>query len=297
MAKEEFEIAFHGPAVEGNSISARDLGTSMIALGDLLEYANKSLYGEGNKSVLRIKATREGSFEAVFEYAITAISDTTSFLNDNPMDVLQVLVGIPGATVSLFAIYRYLKGRQPEENEVSDGGDGKIHIEIEGSDNKIIVNKNTYNFYTDSNIRSAMRDLISPLGENGVERMDINQQENVESIDKSEIDFYDVPLREEEEKTESMQKIYVLVVSPSFQRGDKWRVSTGADETAFFVGIADNDFIDKVSRGDEGFKAGDSLYVELQTIQWIEDGQLKTERNIVKVIDHMHAGEQGNLEL
>ena len=117
---EEFEISFHGPAVEDNSINARDLGTSMIALGDLLEFANKSLYGEGNKSVLRIKATRRGSFEAAFEHAIRAASGADMFLKESPAEVVKLLIGIPGAAASLFALYRYLKGRRPKENEVSE---------------------------------------------------------------------------------------------------------------------------------------------------------------------------------
>ena len=293
---EEFEIAFHGPAVEDNSISARDLGASMIALGDLLEYANKSLYGEGNKSVLRIKATRGGSFEAAFEHAIKSVSDTATFLEKSPVDVIKLLIGVPSATASLFAIYRYLKGRRPKENEVEESN-GEIHITSVGNPNTIIVNNNTYKMYINQDVRSAMRSFVSPLDGDGIERMDINREgERVERIDENEVEFYDVSLEEEEEKIENIQEIYVLIISLSFKPGDKWRVSTGEDETSFFVSIKDDDFTNRVSQRMEEFKAGDSLRVKLQTLQWTEDGKLKTEKNIVNVLGHIHADEQGKLE-
>ena len=55
---EQFEVAFHGSAVDDQYLSARDLGGSMIALGELLEYVNEQLSGGRCSGTLRIKTPR-----------------------------------------------------------------------------------------------------------------------------------------------------------------------------------------------------------------------------------------------
>jgi hypothetical protein len=52
------------------------------------------------------------------------------------------------------------------------------------------------------------------------------------------------------------------------------------------VAIADPRFVQAVQTGNEVFRKGDLLYVELQTRQWLEGTDLKAEYAITRVHRH-----------
>jgi hypothetical protein len=85
----------------------------------------------------------------------------------------------------------------------------------------------------------------------------------------------------------------VVIVAPSFQEGNKWRVSDGS--RTIFVSVADPNFIGAVQSGREAFRKGDILRVQLQTRQSLEGKELKAEHAIVKVLQHESAPRQANL--
>jgi hypothetical protein len=87
----------------------------------------------------------------------------------------------------------------------------------------------------------------------------------------------------------------VVIVAPSFQRGNKWRVSDGS--RTIFVAIEDPNFVNAVESGREAFRKGDILRVNLETRQWMEGSELKAEHAIVKVLQHESAPEQQDLLL
>ena len=91
------------------------------------------------------------------------------------------------------------------------------------------------------------------------------------------------------------QDVYVYIVSPSFNPDYSWRVSFGPDDSFFFAKIRDDGFIRKVAEG-ETFSTGETLYVKLVTIQSVEDGKIKTEREIRKVYKHNRNDEQDSFD-
>jgi hypothetical protein len=100
---------------------------------------------------------------------------------------------------------------------------------------------------------------------------------------------------EHEGETVSVSDLRVAIVSPSFQAGNKWRVSDGS--RTIFVGIEDPAFVRAVQKGDEAFRKGDVLQVSLQTRQWMAAGELKVAHSIVKVHRHENAPQQESLPL
>ena len=175
--------------------------------------------------------------------------------------------------------------------------EGEIRISIEGDSNTIVVNPIVYKMYMNPRVREATRSFISPLAEEGIERMDINKQgEKIESIEEGEVGYYDVVLDDSTERTETVEKRLVIIASLSFRPREKWRVAFGDDEAAFFAAMNDQEFMKRVSQRRELFKAGDTMYVKMRVSQWVETGRLKTEREIVKVLRHAHLDEQGELD-
>ncbi len=76
-------------------------------------------------------------------------------------------------------------------------------------------------------------------------------------------------------------ELRLVILSPSFKFGAKWRVSDGATEMD--VSIRDEEFLRSVQGGEEVFRHGDILHVTLQTTQWVEGMMLRAESAITKV--------------
>lgn len=289
---EEFEVTFHGPAVVNHSMSARDFGESMIALGQLVEIASEKLHGTERKGELLIKAPKPGSLEVVFQYIG---EQGVSLFHRDPVGVIQLLLGGSGASViGLFQLYKRLKGKRPERAVESDGN---TQLEIGGNNNTVNVFNQTYNLYIDPEARRITRSFVAPLNGKGIDRMEIKRGDHTEVLNENEFGYYEIDLDGEHEINETTQDLYVNIVSLSFNPDFSWRVSTGEEETSLSVKITDQDFMKKVAQGSERFRKGDTLYVQMKTTQSVDEGKIKTEREICKVYRHINKDEQIGLDL
>jgi hypothetical protein len=79
--------------------------------------------------------------------------------------------------------------------------------------------------------------------------------------------------------------MYLNLISPSFEDGNKWRFST--KDSKFFATIKDTAFLSKVDSGQELFGKGDILKVKMLVKQSeTGDFQIKNEHEIIKVLEH-----------
>lgn len=59
-----FEVAFDGASLRDGENDVRNLAPALVTLGDVVEAANRALNGVRADARLKMKATRQGSFEA-----------------------------------------------------------------------------------------------------------------------------------------------------------------------------------------------------------------------------------------
>ena len=77
------------------------------------------------------------------------------------------------------------------------------------------------------------------------------------------------------------------IVSLAFKEDNKWRLTDG--HNTFPVLMRDEAFQRRVDNNDVAFAKGDVLVCDLRTIQWqVQDG-VKSEYEVVRVVDHRHA--------
>lgn len=87
----------------------------------------------------------------------------------------------------------------------------------------------------------------------------------------------------------------LMIETPSFKDGNKWRFFDGQSTMA--IAIEDADFLQRVDDG-EAFHKGDVLIAMVRWTQYRSGAQLKTERAIVRVIDHLErVGDQYPMNL
>ena len=136
MKSSQFEVVFEGGAVKDNTIDARDLATSLISLGDLIDEANTVVTRGRGKTALRVKSEFfPGSFEIVFELTRGITDLFTSKTSENLEDILETIGIIAGAaggavvsSVGFFRLLKWLKGKKPDRISVNAKGDVNIHL-------------------------------------------------------------------------------------------------------------------------------------------------------------------------
>jgi hypothetical protein len=95
-------------------------------------------------------------------------------------------------------------------------------------------------------------------------------------------EFDDEPTKIGEEETQQVFSIADI----SFNPDNMWRLSEGSGNT-FYVTMSDADFIEKVQNGERRFSTKDYLRVRLLTRQFQTSDGLKTEREVLEVIEHI----------
>ncbi len=121
VSSSSFRIAFEGEPFAEGEIDVNDLAPALLALGDVIQAANRALNGDRADARLKIRATNEGCFEAFLSIDVSmvdAIKDILDTVVDDPDRVvaadqlLDLLIKggeiVGGTILGLFAAVRML---------------------------------------------------------------------------------------------------------------------------------------------------------------------------------------------
>jgi hypothetical protein len=299
MANEDahFSIVYDGEAVANGTIDAKDLAPALLALAEVFEETQPLVPEIDARITLRVRAGFErGSFEIHLEIAklyqqlvgLFSGQDASAWAN-----LFQIL-GIAGVAgfLGLFQLIKRARGRKPVSVTIERSE--RVRITFEGEE-PLEVDQSVWTLFTSLRVRKAIERVIAPLLHQGIDLFKIRYKgrDSLE-VAQDEAKYFVAPT-EHEGETVSSTDTRLVIVAPSFQQGNKWRVSDGS--RTIFVSIEDPQFVHGVQTGKEAFRKGDLLHVELQTRQWLEGKELKAEYAIVKVHRHERGPEQPKLDL
>lgn len=301
---EKFHVVYDGKALDEHLMDVRDLAPAMMAINDLLIHANQEINGEKLKIELKVKANfKAGSFGIEFHEILSWYDQIRDILTGptvtallNAGGILALLGMFRGPRSGLIQLYQKLKGKPPIKVEEETEGVRVYYSETEFE----LVDKHVLRLYRNKSIASDLSKMLEPLSKEGIDTLyvvkDIDAK-NVELlIDKSEVEFF--KYQEFEENLNSdISETYIQIESVSFKEKNKWKFSNG--KFFFNARISDEDFISRIDAGELRFGKGDILRVKLNVIQTIAHNKLKSEYEILKVIEHkpMKNNEQEKLEL
>jgi hypothetical protein len=271
----------------------RDLAPALLALGELFADASRTVYPEQEPVALDIKATEEGSFilhlilEA--ERAWDQVEDL--FGSDAASALVNIKELVIGAPLGLFALIRHLKGRRIKSRE--NGPDpGQIKLTLtDGTTIEIPVE--VLKLYDNPSVRRKARDVVTPLGREGVERLDFDSEDlDTVSLDEADLSAFESP-EVEDILGENEVDLTLSIIAPTFREGYKWQFDAG--QGRFWATIEDPDFLARVDSG-ERFAKGDRLRCRLLLVQLQVEGKLTTQSTVVKVYEHIPREDQLRLE-
>lgn len=283
----EFKIRFEGPALDGHSMQVRDLAPALMALGESLNVIATITEPSAVPPGLAIKAAEPGSFEVLLQLADPSVFHRMQDLLIG--DVVGAVLNAKELLITLggsYALVKWLKGRRIKRVEVDTPKPGHVRI-VDEQGNSIEVPTAAWTAAQDLRFREAARDAVAPLERDGIEALEIDSGPIAPKVrvDRDDRAAFEVPDVVEKPILDDTHETVLRLVNIAFNEDHKWKVSEG--DATFWVQIEDLDFLERVSRGVEVFTAGDLLRVRLRHQQWSTSGLPRSERAVLKVIQHI----------
>lgn len=275
-----FEFIFDGEHLDEGSIDVRDLAPTLLSLSELLDEAGSRFTPEASTISLRAKPNIEKKcFKIYLEIAQSYYPSFVELFSSQQMQAWGVLLSMVGVSgVGLLQLVKKSKKRSPRR-VVEIEHTEKVRVVFD-EDDDIEVHKNVFSLFQNPRARKAVEHMFKPLKKGGVDKMQITQQGEEKFSAKSEdADSFDFDPDETDELESEGEKI-LRIISPSFKKGNKWRLSDGS-RTDYYE-ITDENFLEKVRNDDILFGSHDFLRAKVRTYQKIEDTEIKIRHEIFK---------------
>ncbi|MFO1201356.1 MAG: hypothetical protein U1E58_01825 [Tabrizicola sp.] len=299
MSTSSFKIAFEGDPFKYGEIDVSELAPALLALGEVIQSANRKLNGERANARLKLHATKTGSFEALLSVDVSmvaAIKDMIDLVSDNPAKVvaannlLDLLLKSGAVLAGLFAAVKFLRGKKPEKVERRSDG----FTEITANNTTIIVDNRTVLLLEDIGTREALEKFsekaLSIKGLDVVRLGEENDHDKSTSVllspsDQSSFQVPD-PTPEEAISETVEREVLLKIVTSHFRDGYKWRFTDGG-ERPFTADIEDSDFLNEVLEGKTTLSANDTLRCVVREEQKLSGSGLTKEVRVLKVLEHI----------
>lgn len=295
MSKASIIVSYDGEAFKNHTMDIRELSASLTGLADIFQEANFVLNKGQATASIQVKAFKEGSFQIHFDVIQLGINffgmfDTATITG--ALNLSQLLGFSAGSVIGLFKFIKFLKGKGIKEKSII-GDTVKI---INDFGDTVTVDVKVYNLYQNAAVRKGFEKTAEPLLAEGIDVLEIfeetkNGLEKIDSIDKNDAEYF--IFSEQENKINEYESVmYLNLISPSFEDGNKWRFSTGSGK--FFASIKDENFLNQINLGIKLFGKKDILKARVLVKQnETGDFQIKNEYEILEVLEHKRNDQLG----
>jgi len=290
-----FRITYDGPALARSEMDVRELAPALLAAGDLLDAATRALNGERVKAQTNVRASfKVGSFGIDFNLATDwALKVRDFFAGENASAAANAIeiLGALGLAAwrgqrGLVAVLKWLRGRRIERVEAG-ANSARLTVENESLEIDLAV----LALLRELAVREALDRLLAPLDREGVDLFAAGTDEAiVETVSAAERAWFFAPAVEDELMLDDVRKMAFSIVSLAFKEDNKWRLYDGA--ATIHAAIADAGFLGRVDQNVERFAKGDSLLCMVRVRQWQTPSGVRTEYEVIEVLEHRQAARQ-----
>lgn len=279
--KTSLSLKYSGLAVDDGRMDVYAVSANMIAFSEFVVVAAKATFGDQATARAEVTGFGKGSF-------------ITDLLFSWGGEVVGIFASAPGAQLlaalkGAFELWKHLKGKPAKavsyegQHVTVTNNDGQI-IQVQTQSLTLVMNEKA--------AEAADRFVRQALSTPGMDAVSLDSG-NVHIADATQKEAqYFVPVTSAETVTDSTQNMGLVVESPSFKDGNKWKMFDGSQSV--WMDMLDQEFIDRVNSG-ERFGKGDILMAEVRLIQKRTGMKLEAERSITRVIEHKPGAQQQTL--
>jgi hypothetical protein len=296
MPKTNFLVKYDGEALANHEMDIALLAPALMGLQKLVEkIVSETTHGE-YKAKLKVKGNvKAGSIE--IELITQAISNFPNVLNNiidiitgKEVDALLKGVDLVVLIAFLFGLIRKFGRRRPINTERLEDGRYQLTYDNETT----IINETTFNIYNNYEIREAVYNILRPLEEEGIEDFSLIQnRETYVRVEDDELSRF-IPPEHIENLQITQEETFLQIKTITFNLSNKWQFTQGDEKIN--ANILDTEFIEKIYTGKISFSDGDILKVLLEKELYQNNGKLKKDYRILKVLDHIKTHTQDELD-
>ncbi len=275
MADKEPPFTIRYIGVRPQSLDAHELIQTLSALTRISMKACQTTYGAETRASFRIIHVQSGTIS--IEGFIELIAGLQPAFALMPLLSFGVR-DVPELIKRWFDLLKFLKGEPAKVIQHVDNGNA---VQIESASGEIqIVNGNVYNTFIFNNVGRDAAKLDVPT-KRGAKQMELYRG-------KRRIGTYSVddlssfrPIKPADTPLESEIKAIVEIIAPVFEGEGVWRFKLG--RMTLTAKLLDQDYRQRVSGGEESFRHGDLLDVQLKTVQERAGNKISTKHFITRV--------------
>lgn len=200
--------------------------------------------------------------------------------------------------ISYLDLFRKLSGKTVKDaKQVGD----KIHINIEGDNNTVIVDNKVHDAYQKNRtLGSATRNTFQELSRNNqIESFSINKDDkNIYQAKKKDFDKYAVPI--DEDYKDKLVKTTLIITKAVLDLKQNWKWGFKYKGLQINAMLSDRNFKRKIIEKDLRFGPGDALEVELKIHKEFDpkyNEYVDKSYEVVQVFHHIPHSIQTNLGL
>lgn len=301
MSSSSFKISFEGEPFKNGEIEVSELAPALLALGEVIQAANRALNGDKAQARLKLLASNTGSFEALLSVDVSmidALRDMLDIVVEHPdrvvaaNNLLDLLLKTGGVAMGLFAAIKWLGGRKPEKVEKQKDG----LTSITSNNTTILVDNRTVVLLENLQTREALEDFGNKALEiKGLSSVKLGEKGEAATVSLAPSDkaSFQVPEPTPDETISKFleREVLLKIITSHFRDGYKWRFTDGG-ERPFTADIEDTDFLNAVLEGKTTLSANDTLRCKIVEEQRLNSAGLSKEVRVVQVLEHIVGAKQ-----
>ena len=297
MSQASFQVTYDGPALENHEFDVRELAPALLALGELFEEANFELNGGRAKVQLNVKGSfQSGSFGIDLTLVQNLVSQTVSIFSGTDITAALNIINALGIAKysgkGLIGVVKKLRNRPIKNVVIFD--DGKVKIEVD--DDLIETEEDVIKLLRNLRVRNALERVISkPLNNPGVDTFSTKYEDEVVEVSGEESEYFEAPKTGDELLSDDEVEASLQALSVVFTEGNKWRFTDG--NAVFYAAVHDENFIKQVQLNQLSFAKDDLIKVKMRRRQKLTNAGIKTEYDILEVLEHRSAARQLELPI
>lgn len=282
MFTDNWSLEYNGDKVKNGQLKAKDVAKYIAAIDDFMNVISIHAYGKETNINIDVSGFRGNSFDIDFALQVVNIGAGAIFSTASPQDLISLATDCIKACL-------HLKGQPPIET-TKNTVNNTIDIKNNYGQSQIF-HIETLNVIADTTGAKSLETFIREPLLQGIESVTVKStQHNISAcVAANEADYYK-PINLNMPLFKNSIKTGLVIESPSFKDGNKWRFSDG--QSSFYAEITDPVFLKAVDSGEERFGKNDILTVEMDIIQYKSISGLKIEKVVTKVLEHQLAQHQ-----